>query len=344
MRVRTLIVKQISGDLTGRIGYPMALSPRALSTATSPVTSPSSSPRNSYAEDEPVEFFTHDNKAVLCESETSRETVVLSTGTFDPPHKAHVKSIEMMREEFGVDQIIVSAVFDPVHKAGRGLKDTHHHRSQMVKVAVEDIERVSVDVRPFTSTAQALARLHAEHPYETRIFIMGMDLLESFPTWDGGPERYLRHAHIVVIPRPGYSVPDSEAVRAVLERYGAESIDQLRMEEAGRILLWQEPSKTEEEDISSTSVRKIYGERGANHHSLSNLLPPKVAQYIADNKLYVVKKPADKPENAPIPINRSLVLAPSARLFNSYSRLALEHELAAKKLDDDKTLNSRFNK
>jgi len=323
MRVRTLI-KQISGDLSARahVGYG-TLSPRGLSTSTSP--------RNMNSEEELVELFTHDGNAVVQECVTSRETIVLSTGTFDPPHKAHVKSIEMMREEFGVDQVVVSAVFDPVHKAGRGLKDSHHHRSQMVKIAVEHIDHVRVDERPFISTGQALARLHAENPYNTRIFIMGMDLLESFPTWDGGPERYLRHAHIVVIPRPGYSVPDSEEVQAILEQYGVENIDELRAEEAGRILLWQQSPK----DL----------ERGFHHHSINDLLQPKVAQYIVDNKLYVARKPAASLDDQLAIASRSILVAPRARLFDSFSKLVFERERDTMLLEEvDSTLTGPYRK
>ena len=131
-------------------------------------------------------------------------------GTFDPIHLGHLILAESCREALGLDRLwfVVSGV--PPHKqAGR---TPVGDRLEMVRIAiaghpafeVSEIEATGSGPHYSFSTLEQITR---ERPEDDLFFLIGADSLLDLPGWRR-PERIAELAHLVVVGRPGFSLPD----------------------------------------------------------------------------------------------------------------------------------------
>lgn len=175
-------------------------------------------------------------------------------GSFDPVHLGHLLAAQALQERLGLDEVrLIPAGRQPFKPEGHGA--SADHRAAMLELAVAGApglvaDRIEVD-RPGPSyTVDTLRALHARHPGDDLVLLVGSDAARSLPAWHEA-EAIPGLAQVVVFARGG---------QAALA--GAEVVPQV--------------------EISSTAVR----ERVRTGRSLRYWVPDAVAGYIATHRLY----------------------------------------------------------
>lgn len=188
-------------------------------------------------------------------------TVGLLGGSFNPVHIGHMIVAQYIAEFGGVDCVwMVLSPRNPLKDPAELIDD--RHRLAMLKIATGASERISVsDVelglpRPSYTidTLKALVAMYPEHDFR---WITGSDNLLEIHRWKSWRE-ILRDFGMIVYPRPGYAVTG---------------------ELPGGVSMVEAPQV----DISSTMLRRDIA-RGA---WLNYFMPPGVAEYIRENRLYI---------------------------------------------------------
>jgi len=131
-------------------------------------------------------------------------------------------------------------------------------RVTMLALALKDEADFEIDSRELAPgaspyTVDTLATLHADRPGDDFYLLLGADQYAAFKRWHR-PAEVKRLARLAVFTRPGYQVPPGDAL-------------DVRMTPL---------------PISGSDIRA----RAARGESLDGLVPPTVANYITENKLY----------------------------------------------------------
>jgi len=179
---------------------------------------------------------------------------VLYGGAFDPPHLGHVAVADAARERFGVDRVVALVNERPAHRA---VHATAEDRLALARAAFPS-DDVCVDPHPRT-----VELLRAES-FDDPVFVVGADQFRGFLDWSE-PAEILQRARLAVATRPGFPQEELEAVLAQLERLE-------------RVLFFE----IEPNPAASTDIRA----RVAAGEPLDGLVPPAVAQLIAERGLY----------------------------------------------------------
>lgn len=224
----------------------------------------------------------------LAKTTPIKQKIGILGGTFDPIHTAHVRIAETVKKALGLDEVRFMPAYKPADKKpGTSALD----RLKMVELAIEGNKDLKVETceykREETSlTVDTLKILRAQNPNASLSFIVGMDSLKSFHTWDGADE-ILSNSHLIVADRPKYELPKSGAAATFIHKYLKHGYSSIRDNPAGNIVLCpiNPPS-----DTSSTEVRAQLA-AGKNPEGM---LHPKVYEYIRARGLYgTAKKPLE---------------------------------------------------
>ena len=167
-------------------------------------------------------------------------------GTFDPPHNGHVALAEAARAQLPIDQLEVWVEEHPGH---RGVVAGSEARLKMAQASFPGLA-VRLDPNPFT--------VDAVRGGEEALFIVGADQAADLATWKE-PEEVLRWVKLAVGTRGGYELPD-------LSRWGDRVV----------------PFELASPEVSSSEIR----DRVAAGETISNLVPPAVADLIEELGLY----------------------------------------------------------
>ena len=104
-------------------------------------------------------------------------------GTFDPPHKAHIKIAERSIEQFNLDKVIFIPSGNPWQK-----KDATSfiHRYEMTKILIKEshffeISDIENSQKKPSYTSETLKKLN--QPKEKLYFILGSDAAMNIKTW-----------------------------------------------------------------------------------------------------------------------------------------------------------------
>jgi nicotinate-nucleotide adenylyltransferase len=201
-------------------------------------------------------------------------------GTFDPVHHGHLRAALDVAEACDCRVHLVPAAApahrDPPRAAGAD-------RLRMLELAVAGQARLVVDDREFrregpSYTVDTLRDLRREFGAdEPLLLLLGMDAFAGLSTWSRWTELFAL-AHVGVMTRPGH-VPGFEAeVAAEWYARRAGSVAELAATPAGRVL----PIEVTPLAISSTDLRA----RLASGRSIDFLVPPAVAAFIRERRLY----------------------------------------------------------
>ena len=197
------------------------------------------------------------------------ERIGIYGGTFNPPHWGHFRGAYYAREALGLDRVLMIPDREPPHKVVPGATSSPEERLEMVRLGLcgDGVEASSLSLeREGPSYAwQTVRRVRELYPDGELFFLMGSDMLESFPQWVE-PERILRDASLAVICRG----EKGEAERLEKAKEAVEAL-------GGRVTLLQN-SVTE---ISSTQLRRMLVFRCAGE-----FLPQAVEDYIYEKGLY----------------------------------------------------------
>ncbi len=134
-------------------------------------------------------------------------------GTFDPPHIAHSVISEIVRCQFGLDQILWVPSYAPPHKSLQHLTP-YRDRYQMVRAATEgqdyfEVSDIEQTLQCPTYTVRMLDALEELHSDSQLYLIFGSDSLLQFDSWSH-PELIVQKAKLLVYPRVGHTVTDKE--------------------------------------------------------------------------------------------------------------------------------------
>ncbi|GFN46026.1 nicotinate-nucleotide adenylyltransferase [Candidatus Regiella insecticola] len=229
----------------------------------------------------------HDRVSASCQRRRSLKGEgdklhALLGGTFDPIHYGHLRPIESLARQIGLQHVMLMPNHVPPHR--RQPEASPQQRLKMVELAVADNPLFSVDRRELmhdgpSYTVDTLERVRLEKGNKVPLaFIIGEDSLLSLPTW----QRWLSlldFCHLLVCARPHHvnETPIPE-LQQWLEKYQIKDVKKLCQQPKGYIYLANTPLL----DISATDIRHRYhqGQR------CDNLLPPAVQQYIELKGLY----------------------------------------------------------
>jgi nicotinate-nucleotide adenylyltransferase len=213
---------------------------------------------------------------------TSRFPLVgIFGGTFNPVHYGHLRSALELVERLGLEQLRLVPSARPPHRAVP--ECSAEHRAAMVALAVEGEPRLTCDVRELqrpgeSYTIDSLMELRSELGAETGLcMVLGCDAVLGISQWHRWQE-LLDWAHIVVIARPGWRLPDTGEVAQWLNENRVDDPCRLRQLPSGCITI----EELRPLAISSTEIRSLL----AAGHSARYLLPQSVLDYIHINTLY----------------------------------------------------------
>ena len=194
-------------------------------------------------------------------------------GTFDPIHLGHLRAAAAALECARLDQVLLIPAGRPPHK--RGTRASAADRLAMCRLAAAAGAGLGVwdweTRRPGPSyTVDTLRAFREQRPADQPFLILGWDAARDIASWRN-PEQVLTLAVLVVVGRPGLDSPTPAALRAA------------GIEPAGVILCLASTP-----DVAATRVRRL----AARGEPLEALVPPSVASYIRDHRLYRRPQPA----------------------------------------------------
>lgn len=209
-----------------------------------------------------------------------RKKIGIFGGTFDPIHIGHLRMALELKEQLGLDEMRLLPCHQPPHRDAPQVSSAQ--RVEMLRIALQDCPELQLDERELqrdkpSYTYDTLLELRAELGSEVSLVLcMGEDAFAGLPNWYCWQE-LIRLAHIVVIARSGWAIPDSGDARDLLNKHQRE-LKSLDCEPAGSIVL-QSPRLL---PISATEIRQqIQAGKSAQF-----LVPDAVWNYIKANQLY----------------------------------------------------------
>lgn len=199
--------------------------------------------------------------------------LALFGGAFDPPHWGHVRLVQALQAQFGVQRVWVVPTGSAWHKA-RPLTAAAH-RLAMTRLAFAGVEGVCIDEREIrrpgpSYTVDTLAELRAEQPPAQWLLLMGEDQWARFETWHQWP-RIAQMARIVVA-RRSQAAPVAPLAPSLPR--ASDATDAATPQRPEPLLLhWAD------DPVNSTAIRR---DPAAHAHEL----PAEVARYISQHALY----------------------------------------------------------
>lgn len=199
--------------------------------------------------------------------------MILFGGTFDPIHKGHVGVAQRARDIIKADKVI----FIPVKRSALKFDSpsaTETQRMEMVTLAVDEIDSFDVSdcelKRPAPSyTIDTVRYFKSEFgPDVVLHWLIGADSIAELEHWHKIHE-LIDECCLTCMYRAGYEPP---SFSHLVDTLGRRRVKKLQDNVIETPLI----------DISSTEIRKLLS-RGKD---ASDILPPKVADYIDKHGLY----------------------------------------------------------
>jgi nicotinate-nucleotide adenylyltransferase len=202
-------------------------------------------------------------------------------GTFNPVHYGHLRSALEIVEHLQLAQLRLMPCALPPHREAPACSAVH--RAAMVELAVAAEPSLSCDPRELqrpgkSFTIDSLVELRQElGDGHSLCLVMGCDAVLNITSWHRWQE-LLDWAHVVVIARPGWQLPDAGPVANWLRQHRLDNHHGLRARAAGGITI----EELRPLAISSTEIRALL----AAGRSARYLLPESVLDYIHTHHLY----------------------------------------------------------
>ena len=211
-----------------------------------------------------------EREAAACPGKSKKKLGILG-GTFSPIHKGHVFLARFVKENCGLEKVILMPAGKPPHKLGEPI-EAPRHRLAMARLAAEGIPGLEVSdlemKKPDISyTYDTLTALRERFGDEWQLyFITGTDELLGFEGWYRAEELMKEFSFIVGV-RPGYERENiQEKAESLRAKYGADIL----------IVDLLAP------DVSASEIRK----RLYENKPVEDLLDEKVIRYIRKEGLY----------------------------------------------------------
>jgi len=200
-------------------------------------------------------------------------------GTFDPIHFGHLRTAFEVAEALEAEMRLLPACRPP-HRAQPVA--TPSQRLAMLERALIGQTRLRLDTRELdrggvSYMVDTLTSLREERGRTPLALVLGQDAFIHLDRWHRW-ERLIELAHLVVMTRPGGTLPTAGPVADLLEAHRAGSPEDLHARPAGGIWLCPVTAL----DISATRIRELC----AAGRSPRWLLPDAVLNYIEAEGLY----------------------------------------------------------
>lgn len=210
------------------------------------------------------------------------ELYALFGGTFDPIHYGHLRPVEALAQQVGLQKVTLLPNNVPPHRPQP--QASAAQRVAMLRCAIAGNPLFAIDTRELARetpswTVTTLEALRAERGAEQPLgFIIGQDSLLTLAKWHRWQD-LLSLCHLLVCQRPGYAAQmETPAMQQWLSTHLAQQPQELHHSPAGRIWLANTPLL----DISATEIRQ----RRHAGQSCADLLPEAVINYIDHAGLY----------------------------------------------------------
>lgn len=217
----------------------------------------------------------------MSDNAASMGPVAVFGGTFDPVHHGHLRSGVELAERLHFAEVRMMPCASPVHRDAP--ERSAIHRTAMLELAVGPDPLLQCDRRELlrggrSYTVDSLIELRQELGDKRSIcLVMGCDAVLGITTWHRW-EELLNLAHVVVIARPGWQIPESGPVAQWMRRNSTTAAAQLATLSAGRVHIEELRPFT----VSASEIRQLL----AAGKSARYLLPESVLDYISNHKLY----------------------------------------------------------
>ncbi|MGB5179082.1 MAG: nicotinate-nucleotide adenylyltransferase [Gammaproteobacteria bacterium] len=208
-------------------------------------------------------------------------------GTFDPVHYGHLRPALEIQQALDLDEVRLLPSHVPPHRSQPHA--TPQQRLVMLHAAVADDPAFTVDTREFgregpSYTFDTLQSLRAELAADGLCLLIGMDAFREFTSWHRWRE-ILDYSHLVVMTRPGMSVPEQGEMADFISLHRVADAATLKSRTSG-LLLFQPVTQLE---ISSTGIRQLL----ASGKRADFLLPESVLEIIYSEGLYGTERAHD---------------------------------------------------
>ena len=210
-----------------------------------------------------------------------RKTLGIFGGTFDPIHLGHLRLALELKQQLSLDEMRLIPGHRPPHREQPQVSSAL--RLEMLKLALQDCPQLQWDDRELrreknSYTYDTLCELRKEFGSDISLVLcMGEDAFAGISTWYCWQE-IIRLAHIVVIARPGWAIPDQGEAKQFLQQHQGTVAD-LKRETCGKIVM----QSLRMLPISATEIRQQI----ARGESPQFLLPDAVWRFIREKRLYI---------------------------------------------------------
>lgn len=207
--------------------------------------------------------------------------VAVFGGTFDPVHHGHLRSAVELAEHLQFAEVRMMPCASPPHRDSP--ERSAVHRAAMLELAVAPDPVLHCDRRELlrsgrSYTVDSLIELRQELGDARSIcLVMGCDAVLDITTWHRW-EELLHLAHVVVIARPGWQIPESGLVAQWMRTHSTTGAQQLSALSAGKVHV----EELRPFVVSASEIRTLL----AAGKSARYLLPESVLEYILNHDLY----------------------------------------------------------
>ncbi|WP_462128570.1 nicotinate-nucleotide adenylyltransferase [Streptococcus parasanguinis] len=144
-----------------------------------------------------------------------RKQVGILGGNFNPVHNAHLVVADQVRQQLGLDKVLLMPEYEPPHVDAKGTI-SEHHRLKMLELAIEgieglEIETIELERKGISYTYDTMLLLNERDPDTDYYFIIGADMVDYLPKWHRIDE-LVEIVQFVGVQRPRYKAGTSYPV------------------------------------------------------------------------------------------------------------------------------------
>ena len=144
-----------------------------------------------------------------------RKQVGILGGNFNPVHNAHLVVADQVRQQLGLDKVLLMPEYEPPHVDTKGTI-AEHHRLKMLELAIEgieglEIETIELERKGISYTYDTMILLNERDPDTEYYFIIGADMVDYLPKWHRIDE-LVEIVQFVGVQRPRYKAGTSYPV------------------------------------------------------------------------------------------------------------------------------------
>ena len=144
-----------------------------------------------------------------------RKQVGILGGNFNPVHNAHLVVADQVRQQLGLDKVLLMPEYVPPHVDAKGTI-AEHHRLKMLELAIEgieglEIETIELERKGISYTYDTMLLLNERDPDTDYYFIIGADMVDYLPKWHRIDE-LVEIVQFVGVQRPRYKAGTSYPV------------------------------------------------------------------------------------------------------------------------------------